>query len=122
MTAEQAIAAVKKIYDSLKSKTIRLDVVVRASGDTYVLKSGGPPIPTAAGGFRRAGIPLLVGERGPEIFVPNTAGNVVPNHKLGTMSGGVLNIGEMYFVINNQMDIEEAGNSIVGVMANRFAG
>ena len=27
--------------------------------------------------------PYLVGERGPEIFVPNASGNIVPNNKMG---------------------------------------
>lgn len=47
----------------------------------------------AAGGPARAGQPYIVGERGPELFVPNMNGMVVPNHKLrgngvGGMSGG----------------------------------
>ncbi len=32
--------------------------------------------------------PYIVGERGPELFVPRTAGNIVPNHALGGMRGG----------------------------------
>jgi hypothetical protein len=37
----------------------------------------------AAGGSPPVGVPSIVGENGPEIFVPNTAGTVVPNNKLG---------------------------------------
>lgn len=37
----------------------------------------------AMGGPVAAGVPYLVGERGPEIVVPNTSGTVVPNHQLG---------------------------------------
>lgn len=43
----------------------------------------------AFGGFRAAGGPVnantayMVGERGPEIIVPRSAGQVIPNHKLG---------------------------------------
>jgi hypothetical protein len=33
----------------------------------------------AGGGPARAGSPYLVGERGPELFVPNTSGTVIPN-------------------------------------------
>jgi len=29
----------------------------------------------------------LVGEQGPEFFVPNTAGNIIPNDKITSMSG-----------------------------------
>ena len=37
------------------------------------------PEPRAAGGPVSAGSPYLVGERGPELFVPNRSGSVVPN-------------------------------------------
>lgn len=36
----------------------------------------------AAGGPVRAGGLYLVGERGPELFAPTTAGRIVPNHRL----------------------------------------
>jgi hypothetical protein len=29
----------------------------------------------------------MVGERGPELFVPKTAGTIIPNHKLGSSMG-----------------------------------
>jgi hypothetical protein len=29
------------------------------------------------------GVPSVVGERGPELFVPNTSGTIIPNHALG---------------------------------------
>jgi len=35
-----------------------------------------------------ANTPYIVGERGPELFVPGTSGGIVPNNKLG-MGGGV---------------------------------
>ena len=47
------------------------------------------------GGFRAEGGPVdpsqayIVGERGPELFMPSAAGNVVPNHALG---GGAVTI------------------------------
>lgn len=37
----------------------------------------------ANGGNPPVGRPSLVGERGPELFVPRTAGTIVPNHALG---------------------------------------
>lgn len=33
----------------------------------------------------------LVGERGPELFVPRTAGTIIPNHALGGMGGQTIN-------------------------------
>lgn len=43
----------------------------------------------AMGGGVTSGRPYLVGERGPELFVPGRTGSIVPNHKLGGASGGV---------------------------------
>ena len=37
----------------------------------------------ADGGNPPVGVPSIVGERGPEIFVPRTVGTVIPNHALG---------------------------------------
>lgn len=37
----------------------------------------------ANGGYARKGMPHLVGERGAELFVPDSSGYVVPNHALG---------------------------------------
>lgn len=44
------------------------------------------PEPKANGGPVTAGRPYLVGERGPELMVPNRSGSIVPN---GAMGGGV---------------------------------
>jgi len=41
----------------------------------------------ADGGNPPVGVPSIVGERGPELFVPKTAGTVVPNHSLSSMMG-----------------------------------
>ncbi len=40
-------------------------------------------IPRANGGPVGAGRPYLVGERGPELFVPGAKGNIVPNNAMG---------------------------------------
>ena len=42
-----------------------------------------PPVPKAHGGPVSAGRPYLVGERGPELIVPQHDGYVIPNHALG---------------------------------------
>ena len=43
----------------------------------------------AEGGAVRGGMPITVGERGRELFVPNTSGTIVPNHDL---AGSGMNI------------------------------
>jgi lambda family phage tail tape measure protein len=50
---------------------------------------GGAIIPgfLAAGGPAQSNTPYIVGERGPELFVPNNAGRVIPNNRLGGGGG-----------------------------------
>lgn len=42
----------------------------------------------AMGGPVAGRTPYLVGERGPELFVPNGSGSIVPNNRLGSSGGG----------------------------------
>lgn len=48
----------------------------------------------ATGGSVKGGVPIVVGERGPELFVPNSSGSIVPNNKLGggNSVGGHVNV------------------------------
>lgn len=43
----------------------------------------------ANGGPVAGGKPYMVGERGPEMFVPNNSGTIIPNHALSGAGGGV---------------------------------
>ena len=43
----------------------------------------------AQGGPVQGGTPYMVGEKGPELFVPNSSGQITPNNKLG--GGGTVN-------------------------------
>jgi hypothetical protein len=46
----------------------------------------------AEGGAVRGGMPITVGERGRELFVPNTSGTIVPNHNMGSANNITFNI------------------------------
>ena len=46
----------------------------------------------ALGGQVSAGTPYMVGERGPEMFVPGANGNIVPNNAMGGVQVGSINI------------------------------
>lgn len=54
--------------------------------------SGGMIPGFANGGRPPVGKPSIVGERGPELFVPNTSGTIVPNHQLGGATNVVVNV------------------------------
>jgi hypothetical protein len=57
----------------------------------------GPPAPRAEGGDVFSDTPYIVGERGPEMFVPQRNGTIIPNNKLGDMGGTT-------YVTNNYID------------------
>ena len=44
------------------------------------------------GGAVAGGRPYIVGERGPELFVPGQSGAIVPNEELGASGGGEVNV------------------------------
>ena len=65
--------------------------------DVFAGFNRGPaPVPTfdsfANGGRPPVGRASLVGERGPELFVPNSAGTIVPNHAMGGSTNIVVNV------------------------------
>ncbi len=51
----------------------------------------GPMKPKALGGPVQGKSPYLVGERGPELFIPNSSGNIIPNNQMGGGAGVVVN-------------------------------
>jgi phage-related minor tail protein len=69
------------------------------------ITSAAPGMGFADGGDPPVGVPSLVGERGPELFVPRTAGTVIPNNMLGGMMG------------NNQPSITYNGPYIANMSA-----
>jgi lambda family phage tail tape measure protein len=76
----------------------------------------------ADGGSPAVGQPAIVGERGPEIFVPRTAGTIIPNHALGGM-GGSTSITNNYINAIDTKSFEERlyGSSNAIWAANQYA-
>ena len=74
-----------------------------------------PKIPKLAkGGTVKANSPYIVGEVGPELFVPSSGGRIVPNNKLG--GGG----GNIYINVSGAIDQEGTARQIVNVLNNSF--
>jgi len=61
------------------------------------------PRARANGGPVDAGMPYMVGERGPEVIVPRTNGTVIPNNQLGSAMGGQTNVTNNYI---NAIDVK----------------
>lgn len=81
-----------------KALFMALDAILPGSGSVGSLAMGfANPTQRAAAGGPISG-PTLVGEKGPEIFVPNTSGMVIPNDALGSLGG--INIGGSQTAIN----------------------
>lgn len=60
----------------------------------------------AEGGSVGGNVPILVGERGPEIFMPPGNGSIIPNHKLG--GGSTTNVITINSVAGDAVALERA--------------
>lgn len=76
------------IFDGLLSSTG--PIFGGGGGALPFTSTPGPGVPSAIGvsafadgGNPPVGVPSLVGERGPELFVPRVAGTIIPNDKMG---------------------------------------
>ena len=58
----------------------------------------------ASGGIPPVGKPAIVGEKGPELFVPRQAGRIIPNNELGGGGGSV----------NVSVHVDATGSSVQG--------
>jgi len=89
------LASVIQEFIAAKLKLVALDFLKSFGFGGGGGLLGGAIIPgfLAGGGNAEQGKPYVVGEKGPELFVPPTAGRVVPNHALssGQVSAPVTN-------------------------------
>ena len=82
MQTKSLAESAKALLNDIARQFLRLGI------NTALSTLGGPfaSLPTfATGGRPTVGQAALVGERGPELFVPSVAGTVIPNNKI---SGG----------------------------------
>lgn len=119
-----AMIVASKLFAQIKASFATLNPVLAAVAGIGLVALGtvirgitGKVSARAEGGPVTGGSPYLVGERGPELFVPNTGGRIIPNNALGASGGGLANFGgggEVYFRVR--------GNDLVAVLAaaNRF--
>lgn len=90
---------------------------LRAQG-AKVSEAGPEPVPPANRQFRamggpvNAGMPYVVGERGPELFVPRGSGNIIANNRLG--GGGTYNVTVNASPLSSPADV---GAAVVDALA-----
>lgn len=111
-----------QIAKAIISELIRIFIVQKAVGAV----TGFFGIePRAKGGPVTAGRPYLVGEKGPEIFVPGQSGGIVPNNQLAMAGGGETNINITYEIKafdskGATAAIAEQAPTIVGIVEQSF--
>ena len=104
-TIEQGIkGAIMGAIDGSKSLSESLSGILRQLGGMFLNRgigsfksadgTGGSGLlgMFANGGRPPVGRPSIVGERGPELFVPSRAGTIIPNHELGGSTSVVVNV------------------------------
>jgi hypothetical protein len=93
MGFEDAILSGNKLSDVLKNLAQDLMRLIFRNVITAPLAAGignfinGGLGFLAEGGPARAGSPYIVGEKGPELFVPGSSGTVIPNDRMNQMGG-----------------------------------
>ncbi len=68
------------------------------------------PQKRANGGPVESGMPYMVGERGPELIIPRSAGTVIPNNQMGMM-GATTNVTNNYI---NAIDVKSFEERLLG--------
>ena len=97
--------------------------VSTGAGSMFELQNAGAgAFPQAANGGDING-PTLVGERGPEIFIPRMAGTIIPNNQLSNM-GGTTMVTNNYINAIDTKSFEDRllGSSNAVWAANQYAG
>lgn len=97
----KAFNAIKAIIDLVKNNPL-----VKGIGNVFDSVFGGF---RANGGSVSAGTPYVVGERGAELFVPNSSGTIVPN---GAMGGSTT----INLTVNGAIDAEGTARTIIDVL------
>ena len=106
-------SAISKVVDGIKAiiNTIKSNPIVAGiSGIIDKVFGGGK----ATGGFVSSNNSYLVGEKGPELFVPSTSGTIVPNNQLG--GSPIINLN-----VTGAIDPEGTARTIIQVLNDSFA-
>ncbi len=79
------LSALERTYNA------KVNIVISTTGSLPIGGGGGSNLPQfahAMGGYELAGQPYIVGEAGPELFIPDTNGRVYSNSSSSAMLGG----------------------------------
>ena len=82
------LAVVNQIFNAVFSPFIKGGQMAPLPTVDFFSKPAAPVAGSASGGAMSRGRPYLVGERGPELFIPHTAGTLRNGNDTRSMSGG----------------------------------
>ena len=104
------VRTITKAYNAIKTfvNFIKNNPVTNFIGGAVDFAFGGG---RAMGGPVNAGTNYIVGERGPELFMPNTSGTIIPNNKLSSGGGTTINL-----TVNGAIDAEGTARTIIDVL------
>jgi len=111
------IGGFERLFDIIKSVVGAIQSLINLVARNPVVAGIGNALSSAFGGFRAnggavtGGTPYVVGERGAELFVPNSSGTIVPNGGMGS----TINL-----TVNGAIDAEGTARTIIDVL-NRSA-
>jgi hypothetical protein len=110
----EVVSIINSVVEGIKSiiNLVKNNAIVKGISGVIDRVFGGGK---ARGGTVSSSKSYLVGERGPELFLPNTNGTIVPNNKLG---GGVTN--NISINVTGALDREGVARQIVDLLNNSF--
>lgn len=116
------ITGFSKLVGFINGVVSSIKDLIKLVKDNPLVKGISGVISSVFGGGKAEGGPVsssksyLVGERGPELFVPNTNGNIIPNNRLG--GGGVTN--NFHINVSGAIDKEGVARQIVDLLNDSF--
>lgn len=108
------ISGFQTLFGIINSVVGAIRSLISLVANNSAVKGIAGAISSAFGGFRAnggsvtAGTPYVVGEKGAELFVPNSSGTIVPN---GAMGGTTINL-----TVNGAIDAEGTARTIIDVL------
>jgi phage-related minor tail protein len=104
------------LFDFIKNSVKAVGSVLGVFGGIFGGNTKDKPEARATGGQVSSGKAYLVGEKGPEIIVPRSAGSIVPNYRLGRQGGNNMN-----YVINVYNPTRETSSTSIPRALRRAA-
>lgn len=113
---DEVTAAAQALTQAIKDEFEKLKIVVSIELSAKDKKPGKPKGLTmrAGGGPVLAGMPYIVGERGPELFLPRQSGSIIPSGNTYAMAGGVSIVVNAPNYVGDKRDLAEAMQEVVG--------